>query len=327
MHSTESLLRRDKIRLDGVQHAIKSLVFGCCQAVKTSWITHEWQIINATCWNNIFICLYMTDIWESNWVHDVTTSASCSVSRGKVSELLNKTSLCCSFSLCCSADCEICYMHQALLTTELQRKDILLKMWYLPEQSSHLWQVSREDRDVPPVPAGLRVPWDHHFLDLLSSPAAQTKQEKVVRLCVGTPNRVFLLTAVPVRQEPHLLASLSWSACGSSISCGSRFSLWTHFTLHKKKKKINPTLNLSSGKSLLCYLYLFMASLSVQACLGNPSHPVEREEQMGCSAGTCTAWTAALQLINFPTLSPFAPLSPLSPREPWRANESVLHHV
>lgn len=57
----------------------------------------------------------------------------------------------------------------------------------------------------------------------------------------------------------------------------------------QKKKKINPTLNLSSGKSLLCYLYLFMASLSVQACLGNPSHPVEREEQMGCSAGTCTA--------------------------------------
>lgn len=97
--------------------------------------------------------------------------------------------------------------------------------------------------------------------------------------------RGLLLTAGSVRQEPHLLASLSWSACGPSISCGSRFSLWTHFTLHnhppQKKKQSTQHSEKSDvkiSKSLLCYLYIFIVSLSVQACLGNPSHPVEREK-------------------------------------------------
>lgn len=83
MHSTESLLRHDKIRLEGIQHAIRS--------VKTSWTSHQWQIINATCCNNIFLCLSMTDICESNWVC-VTTSALCCVSRDKVSQQLHKRS-------------------------------------------------------------------------------------------------------------------------------------------------------------------------------------------------------------------------------------------
>lgn len=35
-------------------------------------------------------------------------------------------------------------------------------------------------------------------------------------------------------QAPNLLASLPWSASGSSVSWNSRFSFWTHFTLCNK---------------------------------------------------------------------------------------------
>ena len=146
-------------------------------------------------------------------------------------------------------------------------------------------------------------------------------QEKIGGLCVGSSK---------------WCVSVDGCVCttGASPACLSFLvGLWVLYFLRfqvpplgpfhpaQKKKNLNP--NLSSGKSVLCYLDIFLVLLSVQAFLGNPSHPVEREEQMGCGACTCTAQIAALQLIKSPTLSPLAPLSPRSPREPWRANESV----
>lgn len=276
----------------------------------------------------------MTDIWESNWVHDVTTSASCSVSRDKVSQLLNKTSAVLS--------------HAVALPT-VRSATRIRRCWNL--RSNERTSCSKCDTFLSRVPTcgrwTGRTGMSHRSLRACRSHGTNTsrisfhplqhKQNK--RKWSDCPEQQIVYfcwrQCLYLPSYTHLLASLSWSACGSSISCGPRFSLWTHFTLKKKKKnqpnsqkrQVQKYLNLSSGKSILCYLYLFIVSLSVQACLENPSHPVEREEQMGCSAGKCTAWTVASQLINFPTLSPFAPLSPRSPREPWRANESVLHHI
>lgn len=100
---------------------------------------------------------------------------------------------------------------------------------------------------------------------------------------------------------------------------------------HQKKKTINPTLRKVRCKNIEISSLLLIRIYCLTFCPSMPGKPIapcgEREEQEGCRAGTCTAWTAALQLMSFPTLSPFAPLSPWSPREPWRANESVLHHT
>lgn len=76
---------------------------------------------------------------------------------------------------------------------------------------------------------------------------------------------VLLLRAESGPQQPHLLAPLSWSARGSSISCGSRFSLWTHFTLHKKKK-INLT-NVKISKSFKRESFVFFLPLILIYCL------------------------------------------------------------
>lgn len=53
-----------------------------------------------------------------------------------------------------------------------------------------------------------------------------------------------------VSLDPYLLASFSWSSCGSPVSCYPRLTLWTHFTLERKKRNKRGIRACGAGPSL-----------------------------------------------------------------------------
>lgn len=53
--------------------------------------------------------------------------------------------------------------------------------------------------------------------------------------------------------DGYLLASFSWSSCGSPVSCYPRLTLWTHFTLEGRKRCKTGIRVRGAGTSLQVY--------------------------------------------------------------------------